>query len=116
MAMSDHLKVAERMVFRASQTEQRLFFSVVLGYEECLALTAELASLRKDLTTLRRECDLCIECGAEKTGTDDLCVPCASRKTFPTTHCSACGATFGAGDHGYSHCADHEGVPVLEVL
>ena len=26
---------------------------------------------------------------------------------FETTSCSQCGATFGPGDHGYSHCDDH---------
>jgi hypothetical protein len=27
---------------------------------------------------------------------------------FETTSCSHCHATFGPGDHGYSHCKDHQ--------
>lgn len=26
---------------------------------------------------------------------------------FPETFCSQCGAEFGPGDHGYSHCENH---------
>jgi len=26
---------------------------------------------------------------------------------FPTTYCSQCGAEFGPGDAGFSHCKDH---------
>lgn len=26
---------------------------------------------------------------------------------FENTYCSQCGAEFGPGDHGYSHCSDH---------
>jgi hypothetical protein len=26
---------------------------------------------------------------------------------FQRTYCSQCGAEFGPGDHGYSHCEDH---------
>lgn len=26
---------------------------------------------------------------------------------FEQTYCSQCGGSFGPGDHGYSHCADH---------
>jgi len=28
---------------------------------------------------------------------------------FENTSCSQCGNSFGPGDQGYSHCADHEG-------
>jgi hypothetical protein len=28
---------------------------------------------------------------------------------FPETFCSQCGAAFGPGDHGYSHCDQHPG-------
>lgn len=27
---------------------------------------------------------------------------------FTETSCSQCGSVFGPGDHGYSHCADHQ--------
>lgn len=27
---------------------------------------------------------------------------------FQTTYCSQCGQEFGAGDHGYSHCDNHQ--------
>lgn len=27
---------------------------------------------------------------------------------FEKTYCSQCGREFGPGDHGYSHCADHQ--------
>lgn len=36
------------------------------------------------------------------------------RHRFRETHCSQCGASFGAGDHGYSHCRNHltaSGIP-----
>ena len=26
---------------------------------------------------------------------------------FEKTYCSQCGGEFGPGDHGYSHCTDH---------
>ena len=29
---------------------------------------------------------------------------------FKETYCSHCGAAFGPGNHGYSHCEDHRGV------
>jgi len=29
---------------------------------------------------------------------------------FKTTYCSSCGATFGPGNSGFSHCRDHEGL------
>jgi hypothetical protein len=32
---------------------------------------------------------------------------------FLQTSCSHCGAVFGPGNHGYSHCADHAGVRKL---
>lgn len=27
---------------------------------------------------------------------------------FAVTYCSQCGAEFGPGQHGYSHCGDHD--------
>lgn len=34
---------------------------------------------------------------------------------FKQTYCSQCGEAFGPGDHGYSHCKDHEGIePINE--
>ena len=32
---------------------------------------------------------------------------------FQQTSCSHCGTVFGPGDHGFSRCADHAGVPKL---
>lgn len=29
---------------------------------------------------------------------------------FPNVSCSQCGQTFGPGDHGFSHCENHEGM------
>jgi hypothetical protein len=28
---------------------------------------------------------------------------------FAKTFCSQCGQEFGPGDHGFSHCSDHQG-------
>lgn len=36
-----------------------------------------------------------------------------SNPRSPFTGCSQCGATFGPGDSGYSHCIDH--APVTKV-
>lgn len=33
------------------------------------------------------------------------------RPKFSVTHCSQCGAAFGQGNSGYSHCIDHKGIP-----
>ena len=33
---------------------------------------------------------------------------------FSCTFCSQCGEEFGPGDHGYSHCRDHD--PVRKAL
>lgn len=30
---------------------------------------------------------------------------------FANVYCSQCGADFGPGDHGYSHCENHKRVP-----
>lgn len=30
---------------------------------------------------------------------------------FPEVSCSSCGRAFGPGDHGFSHCDQHEGMP-----
>jgi hypothetical protein len=27
---------------------------------------------------------------------------------YTVTYCSSCGEAFGPGDHGYSHCQNHE--------
>jgi hypothetical protein len=32
---------------------------------------------------------------------------------FSQTSCSHCGAVFGPGDHGFSHCEDHRGMRKL---
>jgi hypothetical protein len=29
---------------------------------------------------------------------------------FETTSCSQCGGEFGPGDHGFSHCENHQGI------
>jgi len=33
----------------------------------------------------------------------------AAQHRFPVVACSACGETFGPGDHGFSHCGNHAG-------
>ena len=33
---------------------------------------------------------------------------------FAQTHCSQCGEGFGPGNHGFSHCEDHKGIPIVD--
>lgn len=35
---------------------------------------------------------------------------------FEVTYCSQCGLPFGPGDHGYSHCRDHQPPPTIQSL
>lgn len=35
---------------------------------------------------------------------------------FENVSCSQCGRDFGPGDHGLSHCEDHETPPVLSLV
>ncbi len=37
----------------------------------------------------------------------------ATQPKFNETSCSQCGAIFGPGDHGYSHCSNHKGMLAL---
>ena len=39
----------------------------------------------------------------------EICSECSTKPPkFQKTYCSQCGAEFGPGDHGYSHCEDHK--------
>lgn len=42
---------------------------------------------------------------AERAWQDDQDTP---QPRFLNTYCSQCGRDFGPGDHGYSHCANHQ--------
>lgn len=61
-----------------------------------------------DIHKLRLEARADRACGFIFTGEPELdAVPVTPEPRFPMVSCSQCGADFGPGDNGFSHCRDH---------
>ena len=37
------------------------------------------------------------------------------RPRFPNVFCTECGQDFGPGEHGFSHCRNHAGKPIVRA-
>jgi len=75
------------------------------------ALQAQLAATGSHGRNLSSYCQLDSE--PEKEQLADLLQIMIGSPKFSQTSCSHCGAVFGPGDHGFSHCEDHRGMRKL---